>query len=121
MALEAIWAAGMWARANPGAAAGVALMGGGAFAAAAPLAVALPALGVLGFGSTIAQGTIATTIQSGIGNVVGQSIFAILQSAGAGGYGVAVVGSAVQVAGTGVAAAGATLLARATRGGASGI
>jgi hypothetical protein len=44
-------------------------------------------------------GSVATVVQSGIGSVVAPSIFSVLQSAAAGGYGVATVYPAVQVAG----------------------
>lgn len=44
-------------------------------------------------------GSIAAGVQAGIGNVVAGSAFAILQSAGAGGAGAAIVGGAVQAAG----------------------
>lgn len=44
-------------------------------------------------------GSLAATAQSGIGSVVAPSLFATLQSAGAGGYGVPLVYGAVQAAG----------------------
>lgn len=55
--------------------------------------------------------SIAATVQSSIGNVAAGSIFATLQSAGAGGVGAAVVSGAVQIGGAGVAAAGAGIMA----------
>ena len=52
-------------------------------------------------------GSVAATVQSGIGSVASPSIFATLTSAGAGGYGVTAVVSGVQaVGGTIVASAG---------------
>jgi hypothetical protein len=44
-------------------------------------------------------GSVAAGVQSGIGSVVAPSIFSVLQSAAAGGYGLATVLPAVQVAG----------------------
>lgn len=44
-------------------------------------------------------GSYAATIQSGIGSVVSHSLFAALQSAGAGGYGTATLYPAIQIAG----------------------
>ncbi|KAK1458158.1 hypothetical protein CMEL01_15505 [Colletotrichum melonis] len=51
----------------------------------------------------IVAGSAAAGIQAGIGNVVAPSLFATLQSAGAAGYGAAVVNGAIQ-AGAGVSA-----------------
>lgn len=51
-------------------------------------------------------GSIAATVQSSIGNVVAGSTFATLQSAGAGGPGLAAVNAAIQLAGGGIASAG---------------
>jgi hypothetical protein len=45
------------------------------------------------------QGTIAATAQGTIGNVAAGSVFATLQSAGAGGAGLAAVNGAVQIGG----------------------
>lgn len=50
-------------------------------------------------------GTLVASIQSSIGNVVSPSIFATLQSAGAGGYGLPIVQYAVQAAGGAILAA----------------
>ncbi|KAM5357640.1 hypothetical protein ACJZ2D_016064 [Fusarium nematophilum] len=72
----------------------------GALAVAAPAIVATPALATCGFGANgVAAGSTAAAIQSGIGNVVAPGLFATLQSAGAGGYGVGVVHGATHVAG----------------------
>ncbi|KAI6772580.1 hypothetical protein HG530_003538 [Fusarium avenaceum] len=91
---------------------------------AVPALVAGPLLGALGFGAagiTAGQflevvlcldtfidfsGSAAAGIQSGIGSVVAPGLFATLQSAGAGGYGLAAVHTVVQAAGALVAAAG---------------
>jgi hypothetical protein len=51
-------------------------------------------------------GTIAAGIHSTIGNVVAGSVFATLQSAGAGGTGLAVVNGAIQVGGAVLTATG---------------
>jgi hypothetical protein len=98
----------------------------GAAAIVVPAIVAGPLLGVLGFGTagitagqsleevpcldtyTDFSGSAAAGIQSGIGSVVAPGLFATLQSAGAGGYGVAAVHTVVRVAGALVAAAGVT-------------
>jgi len=49
--------------------------------------------------SVSVTGSSAAAIQSSIGSIVSPSLFATLQSAGAGGYGVATVYPAVQVVG----------------------
>ena len=49
-------------------------------------------------------GSTAACVQSGIGSVVAPSLFATLTSAGAGGYGVAVVNGMAQGVGVAVAA-----------------
>ncbi|KAF5605335.1 interferon-induced 6-16 [Fusarium subglutinans] len=73
----------------------------------APAIVVGPALGALGFGvGGIAAGSAAAGIQSGIGSVVAGSPFAILQSAGAGGAGLAIVNGVVQASGAIVGASG---------------
>jgi hypothetical protein len=82
---------------------------------AAPAVVSAPALSVFGFGDSGVgagtfciltqgstkqhQGTIAAAAQGGIGNVAARSAFAILQSAVAGGAGLAAVNGAVQIGG----------------------
>ncbi|KAJ9138349.1 hypothetical protein NKR23_g8471 [Pleurostoma richardsiae] len=91
---------------NPGTVALAVVAGAGIATAAAPGAVAAPVLGALGFGSNgIAAGSVAATVQSGIGNIVAPSAFSMLQSAAAGGYGAATVIPAVQGAGAGIAGA----------------
>ncbi|KAH8737978.1 hypothetical protein BGZ61DRAFT_526017 [Ilyonectria robusta] len=77
-------------------------LGAGAAVLVSPAIVASPALGLLGFGANgIVGGSLAAGAQSGIGSVVAPSIFATLQSAGAGGYGVAAVHGVVQGAAAG--------------------
>ncbi|KAH7188526.1 uncharacterized protein B0J16DRAFT_382405 [Fusarium flagelliforme] len=78
----------------------VAAMVTGAAVVLVPAIVASPVLGILGLGGAgVAAGSAAAGIQSGIGSVAAGSLFATLQSAGAGGYGVAAVHGVVQAAG----------------------
>lgn len=106
-----------WAVANPGKT--VALGAGAAFVAA-PMVVAAPALAVFGFGANgVVAGSVAAGAQSGIGSVVAPSLFAMLQSAGAGGYGVATVSAAVQGLG-GAVASSAGVMAFFKKGGKQG-
>ncbi|KAI4170754.1 MAG: hypothetical protein LQ343_004716 [Gyalolechia ehrenbergii] len=64
----------------------------------APGLLAGPVLGSVGFGAQgVVRGSAAAAHHAEIGNVVARSFFAVLQSAGAGGYGVAVVNGVVQV------------------------
>ncbi|KAI0446877.1 hypothetical protein F4803DRAFT_546729 [Xylaria telfairii] len=92
-----------WAATNPKQAA---VAGVGAACVVAPMLVVAPVLSLVGFGANgIVGGSIAAGIQSGIGNVVAPSLFATLQSAAAGGYGVATVAATVQ--GLGVTAGSA--------------
>ncbi|OAR02892.1 hypothetical protein LLEC1_07534 [Akanthomyces lecanii] len=58
---------------------------------------------------TSSHSSAAAAVQSGIGNVVGSSVFATLQSAAAGGYDVAAVNTAVQAAGAVIASAGGVM------------
>ncbi|KAI0853839.1 hypothetical protein F5Y00DRAFT_61303 [Daldinia vernicosa] len=84
-----------WIQQNPKQTAAYATAG---IAVAAPMAIAAPILGVFGFGASgIAAGSVAAGAQTA--NVAAGSLFAILQSAGMGGYGVAAVGGAVQAGG----------------------
>ncbi|KAK1513372.1 uncharacterized protein CCOS01_14314 [Colletotrichum costaricense] len=93
-----------WVRENPGTTVCYGVSAGSLVVLAAPALVAAPALGLAGFGSQgIVAGSTAAGIQAGIGNVVAPSLFATLQSAGAAGYGAAVVNGAIQ-AGAGVSA-----------------
>ncbi|KAI1288791.1 hypothetical protein F5Y03DRAFT_78631 [Xylaria venustula] len=86
-----------WAIANPEKA--VALAAGIVFIAI-PMAVAGPWLAATGFGAEgIVAESLAAALQSSIGNVVSPSLFAMLQSAGALGYGTAQVSAVVQTAG----------------------
>ena len=111
-----------WVAANPG----TTVAGGAAVAGlvlvVAPASVAAPGLAAVGFGAdgiiagvfalsspsflnasqvnTVSvQASSAAAAQSSIGPIVSPSLFATLQSAGAGGYGVATVYPAVQVVG----------------------
>ncbi|KAI4596567.1 hypothetical protein KJ359_005323 [Pestalotiopsis sp. 9143b] len=74
---------------------------------AAMPAVVAPALSAVGFTPAgIAAGSIAAGVHSTIGNVAAGSLFATLQSAGMGGYGVGVVNTVAQtVRGVGYAVA----------------
>ncbi|KAG4260543.1 hypothetical protein FPRO03_02366 [Fusarium proliferatum] len=82
-----------------------AMIATGAVLAIAPAVAVTPVLAGLGFG---AGGIVAAAagIQSGIGSVVAGSAFATLQSAGAGGFGLAVVNGVVQAAGVVVGGSG---------------
>ncbi|KAL4961439.1 uncharacterized protein BDV14DRAFT_180422 [Aspergillus stella-maris] len=76
---------------------------------AAPGLVVAPVLSVLGFGSGgIKAYSLAAGAQSAMGNVAAGSTFATLQSAAAGGYGIAAVNGVAQVGGAvvGVGSAG---------------
>ncbi|KAK4549233.1 hypothetical protein LTR36_007691 [Oleoguttula mirabilis] len=78
----------------------------GAIAVFAPSLIYGPVLGLMGFGSGgVVAGSAAAGVQSSIGAVSAGSVFALLTSAGAGGYGVAAV-SAITVATIGVFFAG---------------
>ncbi|KAJ0305520.1 hypothetical protein COL516b_005215 [Colletotrichum fioriniae] len=93
-----------WVRENPGTTVCYGVSAGSLVVLAAPALVVAPALGLAGFGSQgIVAGSAAAGFQAGIGNVVAPSLFATLQSAGAAGYGAAVVNGAIQ-AGAGVSA-----------------
>ncbi|KAF4547163.1 Hypothetical protein D9617_55g071570 [Elsinoe fawcettii] len=85
---------------NPSASAGVVLAATGFSVLAAPAIVSAPALLMSGFGSTgIGAGTVAAAAQSAVGNVAAGSVFATLQSAGAGGVGLAAVNGMIQIGG----------------------
>jgi hypothetical protein len=76
-------------------------IGAGAITIVAPAIVVGPGLALAGFGSNgIVAGSAAATAQSTIGSVSSGSLFAALQSAGAGGKAASAVYGAVQ--GTGV-------------------
>ncbi|KAI0834581.1 hypothetical protein F5Y06DRAFT_278416 [Hypoxylon sp. FL0890] len=71
--------------------------------AAAGVAVAGPILAVAGFGPAgIVVGSLAAAWHSLIGNVSAHSLFAILQSAGMGGYGTAAIQAIIAAIGAGV-------------------
>ncbi|EPE06759.1 hypothetical protein F503_03186 [Ophiostoma piceae UAMH 11346] len=102
--------AAAFAMTNPGTSAVYAAAAVGAVVTIAPAIVASPALAAAGFAADgVVKGSVAAGVQAGIGNVVAPGLFATLQSAGAGGYGVAAVSAGVSaVSGTASAlAAGA--------------
>ncbi|KAI0130920.1 hypothetical protein F4814DRAFT_445064 [Daldinia grandis] len=89
---EGYWS---WIQQNPKKTAVYATAG---LAIAAPMVIAAPILGAFGFGASgIAAGSVAAGAQTA--NVAAGSLFAILQSAGMGGYGAATVGGVVQASG----------------------
>ncbi|KAL6904991.1 hypothetical protein GGI43DRAFT_398632 [Trichoderma evansii] len=98
------------ARENPMLAAATVVTGAGVAVVAAPALLTAPIIGIagmVGFTPTgIAGASIASTLQASIGNVAAGSIFATIQSAAAGGYGVAAVTSTAQAVGGAVAGAG---------------
>ncbi|KAL6829114.1 hypothetical protein J3E69DRAFT_364741 [Trichoderma sp. SZMC 28015] len=95
---------------NPLLTAATVATGTGLLVVAAPAIVTAPIIslaGAAGFTSGgIAATSAATTVHASIGNVAAGSIFATLQSAAAGGYGVGVLTGAAQTAGGAVAGAG---------------
>ncbi|KAL4741698.1 hypothetical protein BDV11DRAFT_182193 [Aspergillus similis] len=96
-----------WAAKNPGPAASTAA---GFAVIAAPELVVVPLLSVLGFGPSGVQAcSLAASAQSVIGNVAAGSTFATLQSAGAGGAGLAVLGGIAQAGGLAVGIGNAAL------------
>ncbi|KAL4756425.1 uncharacterized protein BDW70DRAFT_14433 [Aspergillus foveolatus] len=83
-----------WAAKNPGSAASTAA---GIAVIAAPGLVVAPTLSILGFGPGGVQAcSLAASAQGVVGNVAAGSTFATLQSAGAGGAGLAVIDGVVQ-------------------------
>ncbi|RKL41052.1 hypothetical protein BFJ72_g5947 [Fusarium proliferatum] len=89
---------------NPGS---IMAMGLGAGMVIAPGLVVAPAISAAGFTTEdVSAGLLAAGIQSGIGSVVAGSAFATLQSAGAGGFDLAVVNGVVQAAGVVVGGSG---------------
>ncbi|KAL8690055.1 MAG: hypothetical protein Q9218_004408, partial [Villophora microphyllina] len=86
-----------WARAHPFQ---TALHVGTGLVIVAPAAVVAPVLGAVGFGAGgLVGGTAATAYQASHGPIVARGIFATLQSAGAGGYGVPIVHGIVRAGG----------------------
>ncbi|RMJ09673.1 hypothetical protein CDV36_010717 [Fusarium kuroshium] len=65
------------------------------------------ALGFMGFEAGVIGGSFAAFIHSCIGNVAAGSPFAVLQSAGAGGYGMAIVSNVFGLTGLGMTVVGA--------------
>ncbi|UKZ48582.1 hypothetical protein TrVGV298_002807 [Trichoderma virens] len=84
--------------------------GTGLLVVAAPAILTAPAMGLAGAAgftpAGIAASSAASAMHAGIGNVAVGSIFATLQSAATGGYGVAVLTGAAQTAGGAVAGVG---------------
>lgn len=105
---------GHWIAKHPGGTVGIV----GSFVAA-PIAIAVTplVLGVAGFTSAgVAAGSAAAVAQAAIGNVAAGSAFAVLQSAGAGGAGLALVNGIVGASATATAVgATATGLAKAKK------
>ncbi|OCK92363.1 uncharacterized protein K441DRAFT_678911 [Cenococcum geophilum 1.58] len=95
---------------NPGVAVGACIGTAGLIVLVAPTVVSAPVLLATGFSSSgVGAGTIAAGAQGSIGNVAAGSVFATLQSAGAGGAGLAAVNGVAQVGGCAMAAAGSGL------------
>ncbi|KAK5992292.1 hypothetical protein PT974_05693 [Cladobotryum mycophilum] len=92
------------AREHPYAAA---VVGGGLAIAAAPGIVAAPALAAVGFGAEgIVGASAASAVHGMLGNLGAGCVFSTLQSAGMGGYGVAIVNGVVTNIGGAVSAVG---------------
>ncbi|KAJ5686368.1 hypothetical protein N7536_008987 [Penicillium majusculum] len=101
--------AGTWAYETPALAACAVAGTGGVVVVASPVLVTAPILSGLGFNTGgVAAGSYAAGVQSSIGNVVANSLFATGQSAGAGGLGSVAVNTAAQACGalTGMGSAG---------------
>jgi hypothetical protein len=104
--------AGHWATNNPKQAAAAGIAVSGLAMVAAPGLVTVPLLNAMGFSSGgVVGGSVAAGVQSVIGNVAAGSAFAIGQSAGAGGAGLAIANMAVQVPGAAILGGGLTCLA----------
>ncbi|KAL9479743.1 hypothetical protein ACSS6W_004529 [Trichoderma asperelloides] len=101
---------GKVARENPMLAAATVVTGAGVAVVAAPALITAPIMGIAGMAgftqAGIAGASIASALQASIGNVAAGSIFATVQSAAAGGYGVAALTGTVQAVGGAVAGAG---------------
>ncbi|EHK25598.1 uncharacterized protein TRIVIDRAFT_189366 [Trichoderma virens Gv29-8] len=95
---------------NPLLTAATVVTGTGLLVVAAPAILTAPAMGLAGAAgftpAGIAASSAASAMHAGIGNVAVGSIFATLQSAATGGYGVAVLTGAAQTAGGAVAGVG---------------
>ncbi|KAK2054928.1 hypothetical protein LY76DRAFT_521478 [Colletotrichum caudatum] len=98
---------------SPGTAAACGAIGVGLLVVASPGIIAAPALTATGFGANgIIAGSTAAGVHSAIGNVAASGAFAVLQSAGAGGYGLAAVHGGIQLAGSVTAVSGAVALSK---------
>ncbi|KAJ5524741.1 hypothetical protein N7494_011391 [Penicillium frequentans] len=98
-----------WSVQNPTPAAWAGLGITGAFILAAPGLVTAPALSIIGVLGNIKAASVFAVARSSIGNIVAGSPMAIVQSAGAGGSGLAVVNGVAQLGGAAMAAGSATL------------
>ncbi|TEA12116.1 hypothetical protein C8034_v006545 [Colletotrichum sidae] len=89
-----------WKRKNPKKAIAFSVMGFGLVLNVVPGAVSGPVLQILAFGpgGVVAQ-SVAAFVHGLIGDVAAGSIFAMLQSAGAGGYGLGIVNGGIRAAG----------------------
>ncbi|KAK1255314.1 hypothetical protein MKX08_009309 [Trichoderma sp. CBMAI-0020] len=98
------------AQENPMLAAATVVTGAGVAVIAAPALITAPIMGVAGMvGFTpagVAGASLASALQASIGNVAAGSLFATMQSAAAGGYGVAALAGTAQAIGGAVAGAG---------------
>ncbi|KIW90305.1 uncharacterized protein Z519_08949 [Cladophialophora bantiana CBS 173.52] len=96
-----------WTAQNPGLAACGVVGTAGVVLVAAPSLVVVPVLSSIGFGASgVEAASAAAVIHGGIGNVVAGSPFAIAQSAGAAGSGLAAINGVAQAAGLALTAAG---------------
>ncbi|EXJ65599.1 uncharacterized protein A1O5_11126 [Cladophialophora psammophila CBS 110553] len=92
--------AATWSVQNPGLAACGVVGTAGAVLIAAPSLVVVPVLSAIGFGAGgVKAASAAAVIHGGIGNVVAGSSFAMAQSAGAAGAGLATINGVAQAAG----------------------
>ncbi|KAF3484466.1 uncharacterized protein GIQ15_03790 [Arthroderma uncinatum] len=96
-----------WGIENPLLATAAVVGSAGVLVIAAPGIVTMPALAAMGFTSTGVQlGSAAAVVQGTIGNVAAGSLFAVAQSAGAGGAGLVAINGGVQAGGALAAAGG---------------
>ncbi|UKZ91103.1 uncharacterized protein TrAFT101_006099 [Trichoderma asperellum] len=109
-AQTAVQRLGKAARENPMLAAATVVTGAGVAVVAVPALITAPIMGIAGMAgftqAGIAGASIASALQASIGNVAAGSIFATVQSAAAGGYGVAALAGTAQAVGGAVAGAG---------------
>ncbi|KAJ9601939.1 hypothetical protein H2200_013498 [Cladophialophora chaetospira] len=104
---EAAGNAGDWVFQNPKLATGAGVIAFGVTLVVCPGCATAPLLSTAGFGAGGVQaGSAAAAVHAGIGNIVAGSAFAIGQSAGAGGAGLAIVNGVAQAGGGVLIAAG---------------